>query len=427
MLRTFYLTIFILLLPGSLVYSQTSGRYYLLKAKQFYDSEKNAFLGSQEVLIKNNRVVSVGNGLTLPPNTEIIDFGDATIAPGLIDAHSHILLEQKIDQPLAVDAMMVSPEARVLRAAKFAKNYLESGFTTIRDLGNSGQYLDLEVRRAIENGYISGPRMLVSGPIIGSMDGQVDGIPLADFDRVSRQEYSMISGVEEAKRAVREHIARGVDVIKILAIGNRLTLSLDEMKAIVEIAHSERLTVTAHCDRDWVAQNVIEAGVDGIEHAYGFKKETLDKMSAKGIYVVPTFGSIEIIRKYYEIGGQPYTEADLEDNAASWKKWTRDLKAAGLTIVAGSDSYNDLKLSRGDNAKHTIWGYADAGLSPEDVLQTATRNAAIALGMKDQIGVIKENRFADIVVFAEDMKTDFKKSLFEVKMMMKDGEIQTIK
>jgi imidazolonepropionase-like amidohydrolase len=361
MLRTFYLTIFILLLSGSLVYSQTSDRYYLLKAGQFYDSEKNAFLGSQEVLIKNNRVVSVGTKLTLPPNTAIIDFGDATIAPGLIDAHSHILLEQQIDQPLAVDAMMISPEARVLRAAKFAKSYLESGFTTIRDLGNSGQYLDVEVRRAIENGYIPGPRMLVSGPIIGSMDGQVDGIPLADFDRVSRQEYSMISGV------------------------------------------------------------------DGIEHAYGFKKETLDKMSARGIYVVPTFGSKEIIRKYYEIGGQPYTEADLEDNAATWKKWTRDLKAAGLTIVAGSDSYIDLKLSRGDNAKHTIWGYADAGLSPEDVLQTATRNAAIALGMKDQIGVIKENRFADIVVFAEDMKTDFKKSLFEVKMMMKDGEIQTIK
>ncbi|WP_026970253.1 amidohydrolase family protein [Algoriphagus terrigena] len=408
--------------PG-FVYSQTPDKYYLLKAGQFYDSEKNVFVQDQQVLIKNNLVLEVGTQLTVPPDTEVLDLGDATIAPGLIDAHSHVLLEQQSDEPLAVDAMLMSSEARVLRAAKFSRSYLDAGFTTIRDLGNSGQYLDLEVRRAINRGYFPGPRMLVSGPIIGSMDGQVDGIPLADFDRISRQEYSMVSGVEEAKKAVREHIARGVDVIKILAIGNRLVLSLDEMKAIVETAHAERLTVTAHCDRDWAAQNAIEAGVDGIEHAYGFKPSTLEKMAAKGIYVVPTYGSTETIRAYYEVQNQPYTEQDLKDNAAGWNKWTRELKAADVTIVAGSDAYIDLKRPRGELAKQTIWGYADAGLSPEDVLQTATINAAAALGMKDQIGVIKPGAFADIVVFGGDLKTDIKTSLYQVKMVIKDGEI----
>jgi len=428
MYKTITATILCLLLTNSIfVYSQVADKYYLLKATQFYDSEKNVFIKDQEVLIKNNLVVDVGNQLTLPPNTEVFDFGNATITPGLIDAHTHILLDQKIDHPLAVDAMLVSPEARVLRAAKFARSYLDAGFTTIRDLGNSGQYLDIEVRNAINKKYISGPRLLVSGPVIGSMDGQIDGIPLADFDRVSRQENSMVSGVEEAKKAVREHIARGVDVIKILAIGNRLVLSLDEMKAIVETAHSERIKVTAHCDRDWAAQNAIEAGVDGIEHAYGFKEATLQKMVKKGIYVVPTYGSTHTIRQYLKLQNQSYTEEDLENNAASWKEWIRELKAAGVTIVAGSDAYVDLETSRGESAKQTIWGYADAGLSPEDVLQTATINAATALDMKDRIGVIKENAFADIVVFEGDMKTDIKKSLFEVKMVMKNGEIEVIK
>lgn len=425
--KTIYSAILFLLLTSSGAFSQVSDKYYLLKAGQFYDSEKNTFVKNQEVLIKNNLVIEVGNQLTIPTNTEVLEYGNGTITPGLIDAHTHLLLEQKINEPLATSAMLVSPETRVLRAAKFARSYLESGFTTIRDLGNSGQYLDLEVRNAINKGYISGPRMLVSGPIIGSMDGQIFGLPLPDFDRISKQEYSMVSGVEEAKKAVREHIARGVDIIKILAIGNRLVLGLDELKAIVETAHSERVKVTAHCDRDWAAHNAIEAGVDGIEHAYGFKTATLAKMAEKGIYVVPTYGSTETIRLYRELQNEPYTEEDLEENAAHWKKWIGELKSAGVTIVAGSDAYFDLEISRGDSAKQTIWGYADSGLTPEDVLQTATINAAIALGMRDQIGVIKENAFADIVVFEGDMKTGIKKSLFEVKMVMKNGKIEFLK
>lgn len=314
-----------LLLTSSGAFSQVSDKYYLLKAGQFYDSEKNTFVKNQEVLIKNNLVIEVGNQLTIPPNTEVLEYGNATITPGLIDAHTHLLLEQKINEPLATDAMLVSPETRVLRAAKFARSYLESGFTTIRDLGNSGQYLDLEVRNAINKGYISGPRMLVSGPIIGSMDGQIFGLPLPDFDRISKKEYSMVSGVEEAKKAVREHIARGVDVIKILAIGNRLVLSLDELKAIVETAHSERVKVTAHCDRDWAAHNAIEAGVDGIEHAYGFKTATLEKMAEKGIYVVPTYGSTETIRLYRELQNESYTEEDLAEMLLTGKNGLENL------------------------------------------------------------------------------------------------------
>ena len=145
------------------------------------------------------------------------------------------------------------------------------------------------------------------------------------------------------------------------------------------------------------------------------------------IEVRNAYGSTNTIRRYLELQNPFYSEEDLENNVASWKKWIRELKLAGVNIVAGSDAYVDLETPRGESAKQTIWCYADAWLSPEDVLQSATINAATALDRRDQIGVIKENAFADIVVFEDNMKTDIKKLLFEVKMVMKNGEIEVIK
>lgn len=143
----------------------------LIKAGQLYDSEKNVFLKNQQILIKGNRILKVGEKIEISKGTIVLDYSNATVSPGLIDAHTHILTNQGLEAPLSVDAVMQSSESRVLRAAHYAKTYLNAGFTTIRDLGNSGQYLDIEVRDAINKGYIDGPRMFVSGPIIGSMDG----------------------------------------------------------------------------------------------------------------------------------------------------------------------------------------------------------------------------------------------------------------
>lgn len=347
--------------------AQLLPKYYLVKAGQMYDSEKNVFVKDQQILIKGNLIMKVGQSLDVPENTEVLDYRNFTITPGLIDSHTHILTNQGLNEDLSIDAVMNSSESRVLRAAYFADSYLNAGFTTIRDLGNSGQYLDVEVKNAIEKGYIKGPRMLVSGPIIGSMDGQFYHLPVKDFQRISEQEQTMISGVEEAKKAVKEHIVQGVDVIKILAIGNRLTLSLDEMKAIVQTAHEQRLKVTVHCDRDWAVQAAIEAGVDGVEHGYGFRDTTLKIMAKKGIYLVPTYGSVKGAVHYHEIMNLKY---NIEDIRNSLERRGKDLIRAsqlGVRIVAGSDAYHDTKMPRGDDAKQTIWGYYDYGLSARRV------------------------------------------------------------
>jgi imidazolonepropionase-like amidohydrolase len=424
--RGFAFCMFVILFAHPLLRAQPAEKYYLIKAGQFYDAEKNVFLKDQQILVKGSRIVKVGAKLDVPATAQVLNFPNATVTPGLIDAHTHVLTSQGITEELAADAIMRSSEHRVLRAVKHLRSYLDAGFTTIRDVGNSGQYLDIELRQAIERRDIDGPRMFVSGPIIGSMDGQLtSGFPLRKFDHVARSEQSLVSGVEEASKAVKEHIARGVDLIKILAIGNNLTLSLEEMKAIVQTAHAHRIKVTAHCDRDWAAHAAIQAGVDGIEHAYGFKQTTLDTMAQKGIYVVPTYGSIDGMVYYRKLAKQDYKLDELrKEFAASWGKWVMDIRKAGLLMVAGSDAYYNLGVPRGEWAKQTLRGYSDAGLSPEDVLQSATINAAKILSRSDELGVLKANALADIVVFDGDPKQNFGQMLFDVALVMKEGRIE---
>lgn len=426
LLRCFTSLTFIILFAHSSLKAQPAEKHYLLKAGLLYDAEKNAFVKGQQILIKGSRIIQVGAKLDVPLNTQVLDFPHATVAPGLIDAHTHVLTSQGITEELAADAILRSSEHRVLRAVKYLKSYLAAGFTSIRDVGNSGQYLDVELRQALERRDIDGPRMFVSGPIIGSMDGQLtSGFPLRKFDHVARSEQSLVSGAEEASKAVKEHIARGVDLIKILAIGNRLTLSLEEMKAIVQTAHAHRLKVTAHCDRDWAAHAAIQAGVDGIEHAYGFKQATLDTMAQKGIYVVPTYGSVDGMAYYRKLTKQDYKLDELKKEFAdSWGKWVLAIRKAGLHMVAGSDAYYDIGVPRGDWAKQTLRGYWDAGLTPEEVLQSSTINAARILNQTGELGVIKANALADIVVFNGDLKQNFSQALFDVALVMKEGRIE---
>lgn len=422
--RFITLIVFFSALCFKTVSAQPAEKYFLIKAGQMYDSEKNEFLKNKQILIKGNTILKVGDKLDIPSGTTILDYGNATVTPGLVDAHAHILFRQGPTENLAYDGIMNAPETRVLRAVGYARSYLNAGFTSIRDLGNSEQYLDLEVKNAIERGDFPGPRMVISGPIISAMDGQLYGMPVKEFDKYSSKEYSMVSGAEEAAKAVKEHIARGVDVIKITAIGNRLVLTLEEMKAIVQAAHRERVKVTAHCERDWAVHAAIEAGVDGLEHGYGFKPSTLDTLAKRGIYLVPTDGSADLREIYLKGQNIAFNEQEVRLNFKPLQDRLKAAHKAGVMIVAGSDAYMDFNMPRGEMAKYTVSGYFDAGLSAADVLKTATYNASVALGMQGRIGVIRENAMADISIFNGDMQKDFKKSLFDVRMVMKNGVVE---
>ncbi|WP_276484024.1 amidohydrolase family protein [Paraflavitalea pollutisoli] len=396
----------------------------LIKAGKLYDAEKGVFLTNQEVLIDNGRIKAVGPKLTVPKGTRVLDYPKATMTPGLIDAHTHLLMVQKLEDNLATDVLLNSTETRVLRAAGFAKAYLASGFTTIRDLGNAGQYLDVEVAKAIRRGYIEGPRMLVSGPIISAMDGQFYQLPLQEQERITRLEYRVVNGPADAALAVKEHANNMVDVIKVVVFGERMGLSGEELKAIVTTAHAHRLTVTAHAvsERDVVL--ALEAGVDGIEHGYSLADSSLERMAKRGVYLVPTDPSIQGVIDIEKIQHKPNSDtAAIRGMLAPLTDRLQRAVKKGVLVVAGSDAYFELKKSRGDQAKDMLAAYFDEGLSPADVLRTATWNAAQALGRGGQLGVIKPGVIADIVVFNGDLEKAFKQVLFEVQTVIKDGKI----
>lgn len=411
------------LMPCCLCLTCFAQNSYLIKAGKLYDSENNIFLEDQEILVQGDKITKVGANLSVPDSTIILDYSNSTVTPGLIDTHTHLLTEQKVNGDLADDVIKHSEGTRILRAVKFAESYLKAGFTSIRDLGNSGQYLDVELRNAINNGYVAGPRMFVSGPIISSYDGQFGGLPFEDHEKITSSEYRIVNGVDDARLAVKEHIVHSADVIKILAFGNILPLSLEEMKAIVETAHENRIKVTVHADRDWVVHNAIEAGVDGIEHGYGFKDSTFATMAKIGIYFVPTYGAVEDAILYYKMANLPYDLEKVKEDFQPQQERLRKAMELGVLVVAGSDAYFDLGIPRGDVAKQTLLGYYAAGLKANDVLKTATYNASVALNRENQLGVIKENAVADISIFGGDIEMNFRESLFNVQLVMKDGKI----
>ena len=413
-----------LLFVGIAFGQNTSPKTYLIKAGKLYDSENNVFLNNQQILVEGNKIVKVAQNIPVGKEVEIIDMPNFTVCPGLIDAHTHILTLQGLNENLVIDAVLKSGETRVLRGAGQARTFLNAGFTTIRDLGNSGQYLDVELKRAINNGYVEGPRMYVSGPILSAIDGQFYQLPIETQHKITQGEYRVIKGAEDARQAVKEHVNNSVDVIKIVAWGERLGLEQDEMKAIVETAHANRLKVTAHANTDWAIRGAINAGVDGIEHAYSLEDSTLELMKSKGIYMVPTDPSISVYLKVYEL--QNMKNKSVDDIKKELEPLhSRVMRAfnKGVMIVAGSDAYVDFKMPQGEVAKEFISSYFDAGLKPNDVLRTATYNASIALGKKGQIGVLKEKANADIAIFNGDIEKDFRKSLFDVKMVIKDGKV----
>lgn len=414
----------ILCLLFSMVLAQAP-KAYLLKVGKLYNSEQNTFIRNQEILVQGNKIVKVGTGLKKPEGAEVINLGSCTVTPGLIDAHTHILYLQKPEEPMEVDILMNSDIERSLRAVKIARTFLDAGFTTIRDLGNSGQYLDLNMRRAIDKGLVAGPRMIISGPILSPEDGQFFGLSLQNRPVIDR-EYTVVRNVDEARQAVKDHISHQVDLIKVVMGDGRLTLPVEEVKEIVNTAHRYGIKVTAHATYDMLVERALDAGVDGIEHGYSIADSLLDRMARQQVYLVPTIGTYEGYKSYYDPENKRSKE-ELEGLTSFVNNTMGIVKRAfekGVMIVNGSDMYLVTPKPQGDAAKNTLEAiYHAIGSKAADALQAATRNAARACGVDGFTGIIKENMRADIVAFDGDLEKDFQQTLYKVKFVMKDGEV----
>lgn len=400
-----------------------------IKAGFLYESKSNKLLKNKLIQIQGTKIISIGEFESLPKNSKVIDLTKYTVLPGLIDAHTHVLFSQEANEDFAEHSIqsltMESDALRALRAAKRAKSYLEEGITSIKDLGNSGLYLDVALRDAINEGTIDGPRIFASGPILAANGGQVYGV-LPKHQNIIDLEYRIITSPEDAKNAVREHVNQNVDLIKICAdnIPNNTYLTIDEIKSIVETAHSYNLKVTAHSVTNQSAWNAIEAGVDGIEHGFNLADSTLVKMAEKQIFLVPTENSKSYMYTYAKLANYNENELDWIDNYSNRMKKRLDRAIeVGIPIVAGSDNYTDIKVSSGKSSKDMYRYYFEAGMKPLDILQSSTYISAFQLGRENEIGHIKPKANADIIAVKGDIINDFISTLENVVFIMKDGNI----
>jgi imidazolonepropionase-like amidohydrolase len=408
----------LLIASSSVAYGQ---QIILIKAGKLFDSSQKKFLVNQQILVEGNKVTQVGTNLTVPPDAKIVDLTNYTVLPGLIDSHMHLFYLEPLKADITLENMkMITMEGdalRTLRAYKRGKTFLDAGITTIKELGNSGRYLDVALRTAIAEGTVVGPRIFASGPIISSVGGQLPGMNIR-YDHMISEEYRIVKSVEDAQLAVREAINYGADLIKICADNapNNTTLSIDQMRAIVQTAHRYNKKVTAHAVSERTVWEAVTAGVDGIEHGYSLSDSTARLMAKKGVYFVPT-----------DISNVLLSKIDAGEGAKQWKAAQNNrLKIAmnsKVKIVAGSDNYIDFGMPQGDAAKDVLVSYHEAGMSPIDILTAATRTAAEFLGLTDKLGVIKKDALADIVAVEGDLEKEFPKAIYQIKFVMANGAI----
>jgi len=408
----------------------------LLRAHRLLDPAAGQYRMDQALLVQGTTIAAVGSFGALQsqasPGTRIIDLGSATLVPGLIDAHAH-LLDAMEGQWSPGDAIILTvarlgPAARALLGAANAREVLHAGFTTVRNLGHSGPDGDAALRDAIAAGWVPGPRVLAATRKITPPGGQAVAIRMEGLDALIRHEFLPISGTEEARRAVREAIAAGADVIKIVIDDGKRLLALEEVGAISDEAHRVGLKVAAHATSRGAVQMAVDGRVDSVEHGDEASDETLRLMRNRRTVLVPTLWTEAALRDVFlaSVKGTPDEaagEAAVARYAASARTRIKRALAAGVRIAAGSDMWSRYPgKTRGEATHVMLTALQAAGLPPADVLRSATITAAELLGWQDRIGTLEKGKLADVAAVDGDPLADVA-ALARVTFVMKDGAI----
>src|ERR1700757_540510 len=406
------------------VFGQTSAKTLALRCGGLFDGRSESLRKNVVVVVEGETIREVAN--TVPAGAELIDLSRETCLPGLIDTHTHLLLQGDITAADYDEQLLKqSPEYRTILATVNARRALEYGFTTIRDLETEGAgYADADVKKAINNGVIPGPRMQVATRAL-----DVTGAyPLQGYapNLIVPHGVQVVDGADNARQAVREQISHGADWIKVYSdrsyrvredgvLDDIPTFTMEELKAIVDEAHRERHKVASHAIALYGVHNSIEAGVDSIEHGNYIADEDLKAMVAHGTFYVPTIYVGAYVAEGRAAAGAPVWVKMLSIHEDTFR---RALKA-GVKIAFGTDAggfawtVNPAK----EFAYMVKWG-----MTPAQAIRSATSSAAELLGWSDQVGAIDAGKFADIVAVPGDPLADIT-ALEKVDFVMKAGAI----
>ncbi len=396
-----------------------------ITAARMIDPATGKVIENPGIIVDEGKIVSVGSRVTMKPpaGAMMIDLGDKTVLPGLIDMHTHMTGDAKLG---GYSGIGETREAAAIWGVVNAEKTLMAGFTTVRNVG-AGDFADVALRDAINEGLVIGPRMYVSGPSIGIIGGHCSDINLLPYDFQMRGD-GVATGPWEMRAKVRNNIKYGADVIKTCSTGGVFSKgtvpgaeqnTVEEMSAIVAEAHQRGLKVASHAHGTAGIKNAIKAGVDTIEHASYLDKEAISMAKSRGVYL-----SMDIYNtEYTQVEGRK--NGALEESirkdaeiAEIQRESFREAVKAGAKIIYGTDSG---VYPHGDNGKQFSW-MVKYGMTPAQAIRSATTLAAEALGKEKTVGQIKPGYAADIIAVAGDPLADVK-ALESVAFVMKDGVV----
>ena len=414
-MRKFLLLLFLIATP---VFAQS---IIAIRAGGVVDPVKGTAAKNQVILVENGKIKAIGADVAIPAGAQTIDLSNEWVTPGLMDAHVHLTLTEVTggNAPFESFYLKESSAFRGLRGLRNAQDLLRAGFTTVREVGNDANYATEDVKRAIQAGMFDGPTILSAGKIIAPFGGQSTAIP-AEQGPFWRYEYIDADTPEEVRKAVRQNIYYGVDVIKLVADNSPFHFSLEEIKAAVDEAHHAGRAVAVHVFGGEAAQNVIDGGVDSVEHGFFLTDQQLQQMKQKGIFLVGT----DTPRAQLDVEG---TSGGIfpppEELAPKIIDRLRRAYRIGVKMAFGTDTVIEIpNKTRADLMLDYLPVWKAAGVPNQDILKCMTINPAELLRINQQRGSLTPGLAADIIAMPSNPLDDIE-SLRKVNFVMKDGKV----
>jgi imidazolonepropionase-like amidohydrolase len=390
------------------------GQTVAIRAGNLIDPATGTVAKNQTILVKDKRIIEVGANVAIPKDSAVVDLSNEWVMPGIIDAHTHVTQSVKYFRELDHNYLVESTGLRSLRGLHTAQTLLNAGITTVRDVGNDANFAAVDLRKAIDAGWFVGPTVQTAGKIIAPYGGQSGGIP-AEIGPFWRFEYYDADSPEEIRKAVRENIFYGADLIKLVADNSDYHYSLEEIRAAVEEAHHAGRAVAVHVMGGEAADNVIAGGVDSIEHGFFLSDDQLRKMKDKGIFL----SSTDFPAAHFEAGeirgGEKMAAAIIDRLRRAYK--------IGVKIAFSTDIVTDYKE---ENRAEMTWDYLAvwraAGVPNAEILKCMTINDAELLRIQKSRGAIAVGMYADIIAMPASPLDDIE-SLRKIDFVMKNGAV----
>lgn len=399
-----------------LLVSATNAQNTVIKAGHLFDARSGTMLDNQIIVIQDGRIKEVGANLKFNKEDKIIDLSDSWVLPGLMDCHVHVTTNLGYRKRNWSETYVTeSNSLRAIRGSVVAKQFLDNGFTTIKEIGNDANYVTADVIKAIKNGWTEGPTIIYAGKIIAPYGGQLSGVN-PEHEHFWEFEFIDADTPDEIKKAIRKNIYYGATVIKMVT-GDNGIYDTEDIKTAVDEAKKYGIKVTVHVADNKGATNVIMGGAAAIEHGHGLDDVQLQLMKDKGMFLVGTDFSYD---NWYAYGFDEARAKTLENKVIDRLKRAYKI---GTKMAFGTDIVINLpEMNRVQSSLKVLDSWKAAGIPPSYILQTMTINSAELLGLEKQRGVLEPSYYADIIALKNNPLQNIE-AVKSIRFVMKEGKI----